>query len=54
MKRFIFALAVSALALAACGGEDNPPKKEMQPLEDIVLTQEEGADAVKTEYTDEQ
>ena len=43
MKRFIFALAVSALALAACGGEDNPPKKEMQPLEDIVLTQEEAA-----------
>lgn len=43
MKRIIFALALSVLALAACGGNDEPHKKEMQPLEDIVLTQEQAA-----------
>ncbi len=45
-KNTILYVALSMTVLfgaASCGGEVDPPQKELQPLEDIVLTQEQAS-----------
>lgn len=44
MSRVGLLLATSALALAACGGDDEPPLPEMVPISDFTLTDQDGED----------